>query len=589
MQRYYRTIMDLSRLNEMLLQLFEEAILLANDPDEPTPINRRFQARRGYLEVTDPNVFKRYPFALLELFLLLQQHLELKGVRATTVRLIRDSRGLIDDKFRNDVRAQSLFMEILRQPHRLTRQLRRMNRYGVLGAYLPEFGQIVGRMQYDLFHTYTVDQHILFVVRNLRRFYESDFVHEFPHCSELIHKIPKPELLYIAALYHDIAKGRNGDHSVLGSQDVERFCQRHGLSQHDTELVSWLVRQHLLMSLTAQKKDIHDPDVVAGFAEQMGNQTRLKYLYLLTIADIRATNPKLWNSWREVLLRELYESTRHSLLRGLDKPIDKEERIRDTQAQARARLQRTGINGKRVSVIWRSFNDDYFLRHNSDEIVWHTRAMLKKADDGRALVLGRPDVARGATEIFVYTRDQANLFALTASVLDQLGLTVLDARILTSPCCYTLDSFSVVEDSGEPIHDRARIKEIVRKLRRELNRPDAHPLLINRRTPRVLKHFHNPTQVSFTDDESNSRTILELTTSDRPGLLSQIGHAFMECGILLQNAKIATIGARAEDMFYITDANGKPLRDPRQFVALRKALERHLDGVAEDKSAAFVD
>ncbi|HXH02770.1 MAG TPA: [protein-PII] uridylyltransferase [Candidatus Competibacteraceae bacterium] len=578
MQRYYRTIMELSRLNEMLLQLFEEAILLADDPGAPVLINRRFQARKGYLEVTRANVFQRYPFALLELFLLLQQHPELKGVRASTVRLIRDHRHLLDDKFRADVRARSLFMEILRQPRCVTRQLRRMNRYGILAAYLPEFARIVGRMQYDLFHTYTVDQHTLFVVRNLRRFYDERFHHEFPHCSAVMKRIAKPELLYIAAIYHDIAKGRGGDHSDLGAHDAEAFCRRHGLGSFDTHLVSWLVRNHLLMSLTAQKKDIHDPDVVTEFAQQVGDTMRLDYLYLLTVADIRATNPRLWNNWRESLLRELYEATRRALRRGLSNPIAKAERIQEVQEEARVRLRQKGIQEARIETVWQGFSDDYFLRHSADEVAWHTRAVLKKADDGRALVLARRDTARGGTEVFVYTRDQDNLFALITAVLDQLGLTILDARIITSDNGYSLDSFTVVEDSGEPIQDRQRIKEILLTLRRELNRADAHPWDSSRRPPRVLKHFPTPTQVAFLDDDSNGRTILELSTADRPGLLSRIGRAFMDCGIRLQNAKIATIGARAEDIFFITDRDNRPLREPAQYLKLRETLIRYLDG-----------
>lgn len=581
MQHYYRTIMELSRLNEMLLQLFQEAILLADDPGTPAPINRRFQARRGFLEVTRQSVFLRYPFALLEVFLLLQQHPELKGVRASTIRLIRAQRSLIDDSFRNDLRAQSLFMEILRQPRGVTHQLRSMNRYGVLAAYLPEFACIVGRMQYDLFHTYTVDQHILFVVRNLRRFYVPEHAHEFPLCSVLIHKVPKPELLYIVGLFHDIAKGRGGDHSQLGAQDVEAFCERHGLSRFDTGLATWLVRHHLVMSLTAQKKDIHDPEVVNEFARFVGDQLHLDYLYLLTVADIRGTNPGLWNSWRESLLRELYEATRRALRRGLGNPIDKAECVKEIQHQARTLLLNKGVQARRIRGAWRSFSDDYFLRHSPDEIAWHSRAVLKKADDGRALVLARPDPLRGGTEIFVYTRDQANLFALTTSVLDQLGLNIVDARIITSPCHYTLDSYTVLEASGEPITERTRIKEIVSRLRKELNRPDAKLLTPSRRPARVLRHFHTPTQVSFTDDEPNQRTILELVTADRPGLLCLIGRAFMDCEIHLQNAKVATIGARVEDMFFITDLHGQPLRKAQQYLSLRKALIRHLDGKAD--------
>ncbi|HDJ85646.1 MAG TPA: [protein-PII] uridylyltransferase, partial [Chromatiales bacterium] len=306
MQHYYRTVMDLSRLNEMLLQLFQEAILYADDRDEPLVINRRFQSRKGFIEVRHPKVFEQYPFALLEVFLLLQQHAELKGVRASTIRLIRDNRDRIDDRFRGDLRARSLFMEILRQPRGVTHDLRRMNRYGVLAAYLPAFSNVVGRMQYDLFHTYTVDEHTLFVVRNLRRLTVPEFAAELPLCSRIMRDLPKPELLYIAALFHDIAKGRSGDHCELGAADAQEFCRDHGLGAYDTRLVCWLVRNHLLFSLTAQRRDISDPQVIHEFAATLGDHVHLDYLYLLTIADIRATNPGLWNSWRRALLQELH-------------------------------------------------------------------------------------------------------------------------------------------------------------------------------------------------------------------------------------------------------------------------------------------
>ena len=579
MQRYYRTVMEISRLNEMLLQLFEEAILLAHDPGEPVPINRRFQIRKGYLEVKHEGIFKRYPFALLELFLILQQRLDINGVRATTVRSIRAHCDLIDENFRADVRARSVFMEILRQPNRVTRTLRRMNRYGVLATYLPVFGQIVGRMQYDLYHTYTVDQHTLFVVRNLRRFYLPRFDHEFPHCSEVMQRLPKVELLYIAGLFHDIAKGRGGDHSELGAVDVEQFCQQHGLSAFDMHLVVWLVRHHLFMSMTAQKKDIQDPEVITEFARFVGDQLHLDYLYLLTVADIRATNPKLWNNWRESLLRELYNATRRSLRRGLNNPIDKEERIQEVQFKACERLRRQRIDRERILNVWRGFSDDYFLRYSVDEIVWHTRAILKKADDNRALVMALQDLAHGGTEIFIYTRDIGGIFATTTATLDRLGLTVLDARIITSTTGYILDSFTVVEQDGKPIEQRRRIKEILDALRQQLNYPEQRKLDSNRQIPRVLKHFPMRTEISFGQDSANQRTLLEISTADRPGLLCAIGRAFSDCGITLHNAKIATFGARADDIFYITDNKGEALLDPDAQQALRNALLQHLDSI----------
>jgi [protein-PII] uridylyltransferase len=338
------------------------------------------------------------------------------------------------------------------------------------------------------------------------------------------------------------------------------------------------------MSLTSQKRDIHDPNVINDFARQMGDQMHLDYLYLLTVADIRATNPKLWNSWREALLRELYDATRRALRRGLGNPIDKEERIRETQGQARNRLTTNGIDNRRINAVWDGFGDDYFLRHSADEIVWHTRAILKKADDGRPLVLARQDRGRGGTQIFVYTRDQDQIFAVTTSTLDRLGLTVLDARIITSRSGYTLDSYTVVEDSGKPIEERHRIKEIIVRLRQHLSHPDARPRLPTRRVPRVMALFQTPTQVNFISDESNDRTVVELVTTDHPGLLGKIGQAFTDCGVRLQNAKIATIGARAEDVFFITDQQNRPIREAHQYIALRESLLQHLQQQGQDSA-----
>lgn len=577
MKRYYRTVMELNRLNEMLLQLFQEAILYADDPGQRVPINKRFQARKGFIEVTRNDVFRRYPFALLEIFLLLAQHPELKGVRAATIRLIRDHRYLIDDKFRNDLRARTLFMEILRQPTGVIHQLRRMNRYGVLAAYLPAFGNVVGQMQYDLFHVYTVDEHSLFVIRNLRRFTVAEHAHEFPLCSEIIQRLPKQELLYIAALFHDIGKGRGGDHSELGAQDAEAFCIHHGLSQYDTRLVAWLVRNHLLMSMTAQRRDISDPEVVNEFAGKVGDVVHLDYLYLLTVADIRATNPNLWNSWKDALLLELYTATKRALIHGLEEPIDAEVRILEIQHQARELLAAQGMDTAAIDAAWQDCGDDYFLRYAPDEIAWHTQAIAHTPPDDLPLVLVRQQTTRGATEVFLHAMDQDHLFALATSVLDQLGLTIVDARIIMARNGRTFDTYQVLDESGEPIDDPYRVRNIQETLRQHLRRRDAQPAKVTRRIPRHLKHFTMPTQVTFSTDERNHRTVMELTTADRPGLLSRVGRAFTKCQVRVQSAKIATFGVRAEDVFYITDRDNQPLRSEEQFDCLRKTLTEYLD------------
>lgn len=578
MKRYYRTVMELNRLNEMLLHLFREAIVLRDTPTKITPINNRFQARNGFLEVVHEGVFKRYPFALLELFLLMAQHRELLGVRAQTIRLIRAHRYLIEDKFRNDLRCRSLFMELLRQPHGVTHELRRMNRYGVLAAYLPAFGHIVGQMQHDLFHHYTVDEHTLFVVRNLRRFTVPEFAHELPMCSELIQRIPKPEVLILAGIFHDIGKGRGGDHSELGAEEARAFAHQHGLSDYDSRLLVWLVKSHLFMSTTAQRKDISDASVVNKFAIAVADQTRLDYLYLLTVADIRATNPTLWNSWKDSLLTELYLATARAFRRGLGNLIDQSEIVRETRAEALRLLTDLGAASHDIEKLWSSFNDDYFLRYAADRVAWHTQAILKHRDRALPLVLiqSQGQYGRGGTEIFLHTRDRDELFSVITTALDQLGLNIVDARVISTRDDYTLDTYTVLEETGAPISNPARLRDIVEDIKHALAQPGLPPRPSQRHVPRQLKHFAIPLQISFRDDDEQKRTVMEVVTSDRPGLLAQVSHALIKCGVRLKAAKIATLGERVEDIFYITDDKNQPLNQTGQRNLLTTTLREYL-------------
>ena len=573
MKRYYRAVMDLSRLNEMLLEHFEEVILHIRRRDRIKPLNRRFQAVNGYLEVTREDVFRRYPFALLEVFLLLQQHPDLEGVRASTIRLIRANRHRIDDRFRADIRARSLFLEILRQPRGINHELRRMHRYGILGAYLPVFDQVAGQMQYDLFHVYTVDEHSLFVVRNLRMFADPARYHQLPHCADIFARLPKPELLYIAGLFHDIAKGRNGDHSELGSGLVGEFCTLHGFGDYDTRLVAWLVRHHLLMSITAQRRDISDPAVVSEFAETVGDHVHLDYLYLLTIADIRGTNPGLWNDWKDALLHDLYRSTVRALMRGLENPIERAELVRETREETGRLVAAAGVDHEMAAALWDNFGDDYFLRHSADEICWHTLNILDAGAADIPLVLVRD--GRGGIEIFVYAPDREFLFAASASILGRLGLTVLDSRIITGNHGMTLDSY-VVEDIAAPSAGGSRHEEIRTALRRGLRKPADVSRHVRRLAKRQLKHFTIPVEVNFTRDASDQHTVMEVIAADRPGLLARIGWALADARVRIRHAKIATFGERAEDVFHVTDEHNRPLAEDRLggvYRSVRTALD----------------
>lgn len=577
MKMYYRTVREMNVLNEILLQHFQEAIIYAKRREKIKPLNRRFQIRNNYLEATNSNIFKRYPFALLELFLLIQQNPAIEGVRASTIRLIRKHTNLINREFRQDIRNRSLFMEIIRHPRHVGHELRRMHRYGILSKYLPAFGNIEGLMQFDLFHIYTVDEHILFVVRNLRLFSVSEKAREYADYNKLLSTLPKPELLYLAGLFHDIAKGRNGDHSVLGAKDAIKFCKLHGLSDYDAKLVGWLVEHHLLMSKTAQRMDLSDPENITRFAEIMRDRNHLNYLYLLTVADIQGTNPALWNNWKEALLADLYQKTLLALRRGLENPIGKKALIEETKKAALELIKHKKKTMLDINLLWKSLGNDYFIRYSADEIAWHTEAISKMTDMDKPLIMVREQTARGGTEVFVYMKNRDKIFAATTRTLDKLGFTIMDARIITAENDYTLDSYTILEKNGDIVSGKQRREELIKSLQHVLTTLDQFTGKITRIKSRQLKHIVIPTRITFTPDEKNNRNLMEVVTLDRPGILSRIGMALNFCGARLQGAKIATYGARVEDIFFITDRKNNIITDPIKFECLRNSISSSLD------------
>lgn len=580
MQKYYRVVMSISELSDLVGQHFAEVILWEGDGGDAVPLNSRFLVRDGYLEVADDSVFKRRPFAILEIFVLLAQHPDIQGVRAETIRLLRDHRHLIDDEFRSDIRNTSLFIELFKCKEGIHRNLRRMNRYGILGRYLPEFGHIVGQMQHDLFHIYTVDAHTLNVIKYLRKLSKPGVAEKYPLASKLVEQLPKPELIYIAGLYHDIAKGRGGDHSELGAVDAQAFCARHKLPAWDTRLVVWLVENHLVMSTTAQRKDLSDPQVINDFAHLVGDETHLDYLYVLTVADINATNPTLWNSWRASLLRQLHTETTRALKRGLENPLRREEQIRQTQRAALDNLVRNGTDPDDAEQLWSQLGDDYFMRHSSVDVAWHTEAIIEHPSDGGPLVLIKETTQRdfeGGTQIFIYAPDQHDFFAVTVAAMDQLNLNIHDARIITSSSQFTLDTYIVLDADGTPIgNDPERTEEIRQGLIDALRNPDDYLTIIQKRVPRQLKHFAFPPQVTIHNDMQRPQTIIEVVAPDRPGLLARIGQLFLDFDLSVQNAKIATLGERVEDVFFVTNADNQPLSDPQLCMELQQAMIKQL-------------
>lgn len=583
MQFYFKTILELQRLNEMLLQLFHERFVIGETIQQAEPLNDHFVIINDHIEAKDDAVFERQPLALLEIFLILQKNTTLKGIRATTIRLIRKSLHLIDDNFRNNKAANHLFIEIFRQPLGITTQLRRMNRYGVLAAYLPSFANIVARMQYDLFHIYTVDEHTLFVIRNLRRFSLAKHQHELPFCNDVFLLINKQEVLFISALFHDIAKGMKGDHSTVGEAFAKDFCIQHDFTTHDTKLVTWLVRNHLVMSMTAQRKDISDPDIIHEFAQKVGSVEYLNHLYLLTVADIRATNPELWNDWKDLLLKELYSATHSALQRGLQNPLALKDRIQEHKKEVTDELIAQGFTETGLANLWQQVSDDYFLRYTTDEIAWHTAAIANASPDDLPLVILRSQTQRGSAEVFVYAKNGGAVFSLSTVTMDQLGLTILDARIMTTHDNYVLNTFQVLEQSGEPIKESYRINHICNVLKNNLLHQEVKEHRNIHRLSRQAKHFPIPTKIQFYPDPLNKQTILELITTDRSGLLSQIGRVFNEQDINLHSARITTIGSRVEDMFYITDLQLAPLSDQDKQDHLRDELINVLDNIKPQK------
>jgi [protein-PII] uridylyltransferase len=581
MQAYYRTVLALAELTDVILQYYDEAILTPTGEETIQPLNKRFQIRNHYIEAVNNQVFAYAPYAIMEIFLLMAQHAEIKGIRATTIRSLRAHRHLIDDAFRNDLAVTTLFMELLKTPPDLDQTLSHMKKYNVLGRYLPEFGEIIGQMQHDLFHIYTVDAHTLRVIRNMVKMNSPDARTEFPLASRLVHRLPKLEVLYIAGLFHDVAKGRGGDHSELGAIDAEAFCKTHHLSDRDTKLISWLVENHLLMSMTAQRKDISDPDIIHGFARSVPSQVHLDYLYVMTVCDISATNPKLWNTWRASLLRQLYIEAKRALRQGTENPVDRMDWVRATQSEAREILHAQKMTDQQIDRVWETLDEDYFLQDSTVDIAWQTAAIIRHGDHPDPLVLMRDTrggPTDGYTQIIIYVKDRMALFAATTAVLEQLNLNIVDARISTSEGPYSISSYVVLDERDQPLGlDPERRERVRKRLIEELDDPEDYPDIIERRTPRQLKHFMFPTEVTFSNDTFNQRTVLEVITPDRAGLLARIGQVFLEHRVRLATAKIATLGERVEDVFFITDAQGEPLSDPRVCEALREDLCKMLD------------
>lgn len=560
MQGYYRAAKLIQRVNDILIQSLRVRLFPVTAP--PQPIDADFQLRANLLEARAADLFERKPDALLRAFIVYAQHPTLAGFEPATLRALWRGSTRIDAAFRADPLHRALFMTLLRQPVGITRALRAMHRYGLLGRYIPAFGRVVGQMQHDLFHVYTVDEHILTVLRNVRRFTVADLAHEFPLASRLIAAFDKPELLYLAALFHDIAKGRGGDHSELGAVDARRFCRQHQLDKADSELVAWLVDMHLVMSRTSQKEDISDPAVIAAFAVRVGDTRRLAALYLLTVADIRGTSPKVWNAWKGKLLEDLYHAT-HARLAGSDAAVAD---IAARQNEARVNLALYGLPASAADALWKHLDERYFVRFDARDMAWQARMLWRRTDSADAVVRARLSPAGEGIQVLVYTPDRADIFARICGFFARIQYTILEAKIHTTRNGYALDSFQVMDLANRGIHYRDFLNFVEYELARDLDPTRPMQPVPRGRLSRHQRHHPYPTTVRLEADAQGNGHMLSITCADRGGLLFAVAEMLMRHDVNVYAAKIDTLGERVEDTFLI---RGAALQTP----AGREALE----------------
>ncbi len=563
MQRYYLAAKAVTQLNMILLQNIEA--WLFPQPTAPVAINERFNDVNGFIDISLDDTFERTPSAALEIFVLMTERPHLKGMTARTMRALWHARFKIDTAFREDPVNRALFLKILQAQVGLVHALRRMNDMSILGRYLPSFRRIVGQMQHDLFHVYTVDQHIMMVVRNMRRFTMSEHAHEYPFCSQLIANFPNRWLLFVAALFHDIAKGRGGDHSKLGVEDASEFCQLHGMSEEDTELVCFLVEHHLTMSHVAQKQDLSDPDVVQAFAKSVKDERHLTALYLLTVADIRGTSPKVWNAWKAKLLEDLYKITLR-VLGGEPHSADRE--LKNRQDEALATLRLYGLAKDAHEALWKQLDVAYFLRHDASDIAWQTRALVDRVDSGKPVVKCRLAPIGEGLQVAVYVPDQPELFARICSYFDRKNFSILDAKIHTTRHGYALDTFLVTQQSFADNY-RDIISLIEHELTELLQSQAPLPPPTRGRLSRLSRTFPITPTVDLRPDEKGQYFLLSIAANDRTGLLYSIANVLQRYRINLHTAKIMTLGERVEDVFLV---DGAALQNSRNQIQLETDL-----------------
>ena len=568
MKRYYQSVRQVTELSEMLLQLFKREFLGRIKDLKIIAIDDDYQRRGHFIEAKSANIFDQ-PEQLILLFLNIAKEPDIHGIYAPTLQLLRRARNSLTTSLDTFEPCRKAFMELLRHPNGI-RGISMMHRHGIMGSYLPAWQKITGQMQFDLFHAYTVDEHTHRLLLNIDRFSQPDHKAEFPLCSVLIQSIPKKGLLVLAAIFHDIAKGRGGNHSKLGKQDALDFGKKHQLNDHDSRLVAWLVENHLFMSITAQRRDIHDPDVINAFAEVVQDENHLAYLYCLTVADICATNNTLWNSWKGSLLRELYFFTLRAFRRGKVTDVDAESKVEEYKAKALQIISHNHPNQQQaleveleIIQLWEKFQADYFLRHTPKSIAHHSTSILNHKEHKKTLVSLFHDEGKTSSELFVYAQDKTHLFVTVMRVLGSKSVRINDAQIMVTTDGFSLDTFTISELDGGAIIDVRRVNSIIATLTKALSK-DNYKLRAKRRVSRQVKQFTVPTGINFIENQQTDTTAFELIALDVPGLLAAVGDIFNKNNILLINAKITTIGERVEDFFIISTIQGLALTEQEQ-------------------------
>ena len=545
MRRYYWAAKAVTQLSQILLLNIEERL---NPPTQaPQPINERFLDKNGLIEVASDDLYLRDPHAILETFLLYQSSTGLQNLSARTLRALYNARGVMDAAFRRDPVNRAAFLRILQQPSGITHAMRLMNQTSVLGRYLWPFRRIVGQMQHDLFHAYTVDQHILMVLRNVRRFFIAEHAHEYPFCSQLAGGWDKPWVLFVAALFHDIGKGRGGDHSQIGAMEARRFCRQHGVEREDARLIEFLVREHLTMSQVAQKQDLSDPDVITAFAQRVGNERYLTALYLLTVADIRGTSPKVWNAWKGKLLEDLYRATLRVL--GGRAP-DAQAIVEARKREALVLLALSALPFEAQKKLWDTLDVSYFMRHEAADIAWHTRHLSRHVGTQQPVVRARQSLAGDGLQVLVYAPDQSDLFARICGYFDRAGFSILDARVHTAHNGYALDTFQVVSATLQG-HYRELTHMVENDLSHAIVQGGPLPEPGRKRVSRRVKSFPITPRVTLRPDEKAQRWLLGISASDRAGLLYLVARVLARHGLSVQLAKVSTLGERVEDTFLV--------------------------------------